>query len=119
MVDELQSKTIREERKLCTRLAGLQENVLDHPLASIAVKTRGRSCEVSDNLEDALDKHGRAMAEILGEADQLRLNTLREVVGILTPRQAVDFLAAGKKLRLCMQDWGKKNDLDHGRNSAN
>ncbi|KAL0321302.1 UNVERIFIED_CONTAM: protein DOG1-like 3 [Sesamum radiatum] len=85
MVDELQSKTIREERKLCTRLAGLQENVLDHPLASIAVKTRGRSCEASDNLEDALDKHGRAMAEILGEADQLRLNTLREVVGILTP----------------------------------
>ncbi|KAL0310619.1 UNVERIFIED_CONTAM: CBL-interacting protein kinase [Sesamum angustifolium] len=111
MVDELQSKTIREERKLCTRLAGLQENVLDHPLASIAVKTSGRSCEVSHNLEDALDKHGRAMAEILGEADRLRLNTLREVVGILTPRQAVDFLAAGKKLRLCMQDWGRRTIL--------
>ncbi|KAI3466745.1 hypothetical protein Pfo_023408 [Paulownia fortunei] len=116
MVDELQSKTIREERKLSTRMAGLQEDVLDQPLASIAMKSRGSSCESGSNVEEALDKHGRAMAEILEAADQLRLNTLREVIRILTPQQAVDFLAAGKKLRLCMQDWGRKRDLDHGRN---
>lgn len=116
LVDELQRKTIREERKLSTRLAGLQEDVLDHPLASIAVKSQGTRCDSSSGgVEAALDKHGRAMAEILEEADQLRLSTLRELVGILTPQQAVDFLAAGKKLRLCMQDWGKKRDLDHGR----
>ncbi|KAL8045752.1 hypothetical protein ABFX02_08G134400 [Erythranthe guttata] len=116
MVDGLQAKTIREERKLSARMAVLQEDVLDHPLASIAVQSEGRSSEMSGNLEAALDKHGRAMAEILEEADRLRLSSLRELIGILTPPQAVDFMAAGKKLRLCMQDWGKKRDLDHGRN---
>ncbi|EYU43339.1 hypothetical protein MIMGU_mgv1a024141mg, partial [Erythranthe guttata] len=69
MVDGLQAKTIREERKLSARMAG-------------------RSSEMSGNLEAALDKHGRAMAEILEEADRLRLSSLRELIGILTPPQA-------------------------------
>lgn len=112
-VDELQRKTIREERNLSTRLASLQEDLLDNPIASIAVAAGGGAC---GNVEAALDKHGSAMAEILEEADRLRLSTVKEIVRILTPRQAVDFLAAGKKLRLCMQEWGKKRDHDHGRN---
>ncbi|KAL6538681.1 2-deoxyglucose-6-phosphatase [Orobanche gracilis] len=119
MVDELQRRTIREEKKLSERLASLQDDMLDHPLADISVKSNRGSCRSSGNaygaVEAALDKHGRAMAGILTEADELRLNTLREFTKILMPRQAVDFLAAGKKLRLCMQDWGKKRDLDHGR----
>lgn len=113
-VDELQRKTIREERSLSTRQASLQEDLLDNPIASIVMAAGGGG---GGSAEAALDKHGRAMAEVLEEADRLRLGTVREVVRILTPRQAVDFLAAGKKLRLCMQEWGKKRDLDHGRNN--
>ncbi|KAI3456140.1 hypothetical protein Pfo_012803 [Paulownia fortunei] len=113
MVDELQKKTITEERKLSSRMAGLQEDVLDHPLASIAVESSGRSCGSRGDVDEALGEHGRAMIGIL-EADQLRLNTLREIIRTLTPPQAVNFLAAGKKLQLCMQDWGRKIDLDHG-----
>ncbi|GFP91704.1 tgacg-sequence-specific DNA-binding protein tga-2.1 [Phtheirospermum japonicum] len=108
LVDELRRRAIGEEKRMSERMAGLQEDMLDHPLAEIAVKSSGGA-------EEALDKHGGAMAEILKEADEMRMSTLREVVGILTPRQAVDFLAAGKKLRLCMQDWGRKRDIDHGR----
>ncbi|XP_073150282.1 protein DOG1-like 3 [Henckelia pumila] len=116
MVDHLQGNTISEERKLSTRLAGLQEDVLDHPLAAIAVKSGSQFNGSSGNVDEVLDKHGLAMAGILEEADRLRLNTLRELVRILDPPQAVNFLAAGKKLRLCVQDWGKKRDLDHGSN---
>ncbi|KAH6776798.1 hypothetical protein C2S52_014359 [Perilla frutescens var. hirtella] len=117
MVDELQRKTIREERSLSTRLASLQEDLLDNPIATMAVAASGGGGGggSSDNVEAALDKHGRSMAAILEEADRLRLGTVKEIVRILTPRQAVDFLAAGKKVRLCMQEWGKKRDLDHGR----
>ncbi|XP_057797582.1 protein DOG1-like 3 [Salvia miltiorrhiza] len=111
-VDDLHRKTIRDERSLSTRQASLQEDLLDTPIASIAVAPHA----AGGNVEAALDKHARAMAEVLEEADRLRLATVREIVRILTPRQAVDFLAAGKKLRLCMQEWGKKRDLDHGRN---
>lgn len=112
MVDELQRKTIREERNLSGRMAGLQEELLDNPLAAIAVKS---GCGGS-GFEAALDNHGRAMAATLEEADRLRLSTVKEIMKILTPPQAVDFLAAGKKHRLCMQEWGRKSDLEHGRN---
>ncbi|KAL1567414.1 2-deoxyglucose-6-phosphatase [Salvia divinorum] len=108
-VDDLHQRTIREERSLSTKLAMLQEDLLDNPIASIVVAAGG------GNVDAALDKHGREMAGVLEEADRLRLGTVKEIVRILTPRQAVDFLAAGKKLRLCMQEWGKKRDLDHGR----
>ncbi|KAL8511592.1 hypothetical protein ACS0TY_018123 [Phlomoides rotata] len=110
MVDELQRKTIVEERNLSGRMASLQEQLLDNPLAAIAMGGGG------GGLEAALDEHGRAMGAVLEEADRLRLSTLKEIMRILTPRQAVDFLAASKKHRLCMQEWGRKRDLEHGRN---
>ncbi|KAK6124282.1 hypothetical protein DH2020_017543 [Rehmannia glutinosa] len=118
MVDDLQRKTIGEERRLSTRMAGLQEDVLDHPLAEIVVESSGRSCGSSGGVEAALGEHGRGMVGVLEEADQLRLKTLRELIRILTPPQAVNFLAAGKKLQLCLRDWGRKRDMDHGRNQV-
>lgn len=116
MVDELQSKTIREERELSTRMAGSQEDVLDHPLVEITVKSGGGSCGPNGKVEEALGEHGGTLVAILEGADELRMNTLMEIIRILTPPQAVKFLAAGKKLQLCMQDWGRKRDLEHGRN---
>ncbi|XP_019248824.1 PREDICTED: protein DOG1-like 3 [Nicotiana attenuata] len=94
MVDELQSKTIREERKLSSRLA---------------------NCE---NADEPLDKYNKYMAAIMEEADELRMKTLKEIVVILEPDQAVEYLAAAKKIRLCIQQWGKKRDHDNT-NSCN
>lgn len=68
-------------------------------------------------MERALDEHESAMANIIQEADNLRLNTLKELLNILTPEQAVDFLASGKKLHSCIHDWGKRRDRKHGRTS--
>ncbi|KAG8372129.1 hypothetical protein BUALT_Bualt12G0034300 [Buddleja alternifolia] len=92
----------------------LHEDLSDHPLAGIVVKSNG--CGSNGDVQAALDKHGKAMAEILEEADKLRLNTMREIINILRPRQAVEFVSASKKLALCMQDWGRQRDVDHGRN---
>ncbi|GFP89609.1 transcription factor hbp-1b(c38) [Phtheirospermum japonicum] len=96
-VDELQRRTIAEERRLSTRAAG-------------------RGCGVRDEVGAALGGHGGEMLEVLGEADRLRMRTLTEVLKILTPREAVSFLAAGKKLQLCLQQWGRESDREHGRN---
>lgn len=116
LVDELQGRTIAKERALSTQIAGLQEDMLDQPIAELALLSEGaKQGETSRNVDAVLDKHGAAMAAILEEADRLRMTTVREIVKILTPSQAVDFLAAGKKIRLCMQDWGRKRDEDHGR----
>ncbi|KAL3617025.1 2-deoxyglucose-6-phosphatase [Castilleja foliolosa] len=115
-VDELQRRTIAEERRLSTRAARLQEDVLDQPLASIIVKAEGGGCGARGEVRAALGAHGREMLEVLREADRLRMNTLTEVLKIMTPKEAVSFLAAGKKIQLCLQQWGKESDREHGRN---
>ncbi|KAI5326870.1 hypothetical protein L3X38_035944 [Prunus dulcis] len=50
--------------------------------------------EMNREVEETMDEHGQAMVRILEEADQLRLSTVKELVNILTPLQAVDFLVA-------------------------
>lgn len=41
------------------------------------------------------------------EADELRMETLKEIVlNILKPIQAVEYLEAAKRMRLCIGKWG-------------
>ncbi|XP_060194266.1 protein DOG1-like 1 [Lycium barbarum] len=109
MIDELQGKTIREERNLTTRLASLQEDMVGQPLAS-KMKKKGE-CE---NADEPLDKHSQHMAGVMEEADELRMKTLKEIVlTILEPVQGVEYLAAAKKIRFCVNQWGKKRDHEH------
>lgn len=107
MINDLHMKTIKEEEKLSNKLVGLQENIADQPIAIVA-KRMSRVGETSGEIDHALDEHQSSMANILQEADKLRLSTLKELLGILTPLQGVDFLAARKKLHLCMHEWGKQ-----------
>ncbi|XP_041023976.1 protein DELAY OF GERMINATION 1 [Juglans microcarpa x Juglans regia] len=97
-------------------MASLQEDVADHSIVGIA-KGLSQVGEMNGEVDRALDKHEQAMVGVLEEADRLRLSTLKELIGILTPRQAVDFLAVSKKLHLCVHQWGKRRDLRHGRGS--
>ncbi|MBA0673099.1 hypothetical protein Goklo_029178 [Gossypium klotzschianum] len=114
MINNLHIKTIEEEEKLSSQLAGLQENIADQPIAMVA-KRMSRVGESSENVDHALDELESSMANILQEADKLRLSTLKELLAILTPLQGVDFLVASKKLHLCMHKWGKTRDNRHGR----
>ncbi|XP_052181887.1 protein DELAY OF GERMINATION 1 [Diospyros lotus] len=115
LVDRLQRKNIKEENMLSSRMASLQENIADDPLAAVA-RSLSPIGESDVDTDRALDAHAKAMASMLGEADQLRLRTLKDLMGILTPLQGVEFLAASKKLQLSMHEWGKKIDHSLGRN---
>ncbi|PQP98846.1 hypothetical protein Pyn_14149 [Prunus yedoensis var. nudiflora] len=110
-------KTIREEERLTGELAALQEDIADQPIAMIA-KGLSQLGEMNREVEEALDEHGQAMVRILEEADQLRLSTVKELVNILTPLQAVDFLVASKKLHLCVHKWGRNRDQKLGGKSG-
>ncbi|KAK8551469.1 hypothetical protein V6N13_119927 [Hibiscus sabdariffa] len=114
MINDLHMKTIKEEEKLSSQFASLQENIADHPIAIVA-KRLSHVGEPSGEADRALDEHEVSMSNILQEADTLRLSTLKELLGILTPLQGVDFLVASKKLHLCMHEWGKTRDTRHGR----
>ncbi|KAM3284930.1 hypothetical protein P3S67_023729 [Capsicum chacoense] len=110
MIDALQAKTIKQEKILSSKLASLQEDIVDQPIASKIINEMGEC----GNADEALDEHGRHMAGIMEEADELRMETLKEIVlNILKPIQAVEYLEAAKRMRLCFGKWGEKRDQQH------
>ncbi|KAK2656372.1 hypothetical protein Ddye_009424 [Dipteronia dyeriana] len=98
-VDELQMKTIREEKKVTEKMAKLQETVADSSMVELSHKVtelirsgdRMSSEEEDEQVESNLASKEEGFKEMLDKADDLRLRTLREVISILKPMQAVHF----------------------------
>lgn len=72
--------------------------------------------ETSHNevVDKAMDKHALDLYDVLMEADKLRLNTLKGMIDILTPLQAVELLVAAQKLHLSLHEWSKRRDIRMG-----
>ncbi|CAO2827358.1 unnamed protein product [Amaranthus hypochondriacus] len=118
-VDELQRQTIREERELTEILAVHQETVADSSmvqLSHIATELMEDNSErvetesMKERVESTIRRKEDKLKEILGKADDLRLRTLKRLVDILSPIQAVHFLIAAAELHLRVHDWGMKKD---------
>ncbi|KAL5576517.1 hypothetical protein UlMin_018216 [Ulmus minor] len=112
LVDCLRRKTISEEESLTSMVAGLQEDIADQPVAVIATGLC-RLGELTGEVDKVLDEHEKAMVGVLEGADKLRMNTFKELLNVLTPLQAIHFIAASKKLHLCVHEWGNKRDRKH------
>ncbi|KAI3887048.1 hypothetical protein MKX03_025622 [Papaver bracteatum] len=113
LVGELQCRTIQEEERLSKRMANIQENIADcRQLTRRANNSDDSNTEsrIGQVEQYSLDSHSKDLASILVDSDKLRMNTLRELIGIFTPLQAVEFLIAGKQLHLCMNHWGQRRD---------
>ncbi|PIA42170.1 hypothetical protein AQUCO_02100199v1, partial [Aquilegia coerulea] len=119
LVNELQCKIIQEEEKLTTLMASLQEKIADRPLALLAYESDLHSSETGGDLDQAVHASALALSSVLVESDTLRVNTLKEMVKILTPLQGVDFLVATMKLHLSVHHWGKTRDHQYGRCNNN
>ncbi|XP_051129120.1 protein DELAY OF GERMINATION 1-like [Andrographis paniculata] len=115
LINSLQLTTIQEEDRISRELASLQEEVADQPIVFIA-RDLLRHRDAGDEADAALEVIDVALTKILLQADNLRLNTLKELLGMLTPIQGVRFLAMAKKLHLCFHQWGQRKDHLHGRN---
>ncbi|XP_050222105.1 protein DOG1-like 3 [Mercurialis annua] len=113
-INDLHCRIIKREEQLTNKQASLQEEMADDPVSVIAKEHRDAR-ESYEQVQSNIQKYEGAMFGILQEADNLRLTTLKELVSILTPLQAVDFLAADKKLHLCLHEWGKRRDALQGR----
>lgn len=122
-IDELQRQTVREERKLTENLAALQETVADKSMVELSHMAtellrnqnsvnlgRGGTELVSERVGSTIGTKEDELKEILGRADDLRLRTLRNVVDILSPIQAVYFLIAAAELHLRVHEWGMEKD---------
>nr|AIN76390.1 DOG1 [Sisymbrium officinale] len=108
-INVLHVKIIDEEEKMTKKVSSLQEDAADIPISTVAYAEEHVG-EPNVAVDQALDKQEEAMAALLAEADNLRVDTLSKIIEILTPLQAADFLLAGKKLHLSMHEWGVLRD---------
>lgn len=127
LVNDLHKTTLREEDRIASQMATLQESVADRPLFPIvnglSQRRRSGSATAPANAvagpEAALEEYAEAVARMVGEADRLRVNTARMLLSdILTPRQAVELLTTAKQLHLSVHQWGDQRDQRHGHNPS-
>lgn len=57
-----------------------------------------------------IDAKMEKLVEILEKADKLRMKTLQNLVELLTPQQAVEFLIALAHLQFGIRRWGINHD---------
>ncbi|EXB53541.1 hypothetical protein L484_007912 [Morus notabilis] len=121
-VDGLQRRTIKEEKEISEEMAKRQETLaapdiveLSHVVSEQMTAGGGGSRdgdeeEEEERVETALKPKEKGLEEVLERADELRLRTLKDVIHLLTPIQAVHFLIAAAELHLRIHEWGKKRD---------
>ncbi|XP_064948050.1 protein DOG1-like 2 [Musa acuminata AAA Group] len=93
-IDELQRRTIRGELEISAEMAAVQEGLAE-PFPRSDAELEGKVGELT---------------RVMERADELRLRTLREVVDILEPVQAVDLLVAAADLEIGLREFGLSQD---------
>uniref|UniRef100_A0A2N9EE61 DOG1 domain-containing protein n=1 Tax=Fagus sylvatica TaxID=28930 RepID=A0A2N9EE61_FAGSY len=92
-VSELQCETVKEENVITEELSEWQDG----------------ASEVIGECGDFEKKIGRLIS-VIKRADDLRLRTVRRVVELLTPQQAVEFLIGAAQLQFGIHGWGINHD---------
>lgn len=96
-VSELQCETVKEENAITDELSEWQDGANEVMLGSFT---------------DLGGSIGR-LASIVKKADDLRLRTISNMVELLTPQQAVEFLIAAGELQFGVYEWGRRLDHRH------
>ncbi|KAF1866882.1 hypothetical protein Lal_00018268 [Lupinus albus] len=92
-VSELQCDTVKEENAITEELSEWQES----------------ASEMMGPRADINDKIGR-LVTIIKKADDLRLRTLKSMIDLLSPQQAIQFLIASAELLVGIRGWGLNHD---------
>lgn len=131
-LDDMQRRTIREEREITDVMAKHQETVADNPMVELShvvseilrvdesesEGNNNNNKELEERIESTLEPKVEGLEKILQRADDLRLRTLQGIVNVLTPKQAIYFLIAAAELHLRLHEWGKKKDARKGHASS-
>ncbi|KAH1202364.1 Protein DOG1-like 4 [Glycine max] len=113
----MQRRIIFEEREVTHLMESHQETVADAPIVELSHLRGevGEDKEIEEKvIESALVPLMEGLEQILLKADELRLRTLKAIVNVLTPKQAIHFLIADAELYLRVHEWGKKMDSRKG-----
>ncbi|XP_075494294.1 protein DOG1-like 4 [Primulina tabacum] len=114
-VNELQLETIQKEKEISEKQAKLQETVADSTMvelthsATMLIREGGSALD-EGRIDATLAPKEAGLGRILQRADNLRLKTLKNIIGVLSPKQGVHFLIAAAELHLRLHEWGKRRD---------
>lgn len=119
-IDSLKMETIRHEREISEQEAAAQESVGSASMVAISHQVRETLLELASEdvgstepktMDADMKKSRDVMRKVLETADTLRLDTLKGIVEILRPLQAVHFLIAVSELILGVHEFGKRVDF--------
>ena len=124
--DQLQRRTVNREREIEDAAASAQvrhKNKIKidlHELMSAYVQEALATAKMveltggggidAEAMEREMQANADGMKRVLEMADALRLETMRGVVALLRPAQAVHFLLAAAELHLAVHDFGRRKD---------
>ncbi|BAF03995.1 protein DELAY OF GERMINATION 1 [Oryza sativa Japonica Group] len=106
--DQLQRITVSKEREIENAAASAQESLATVKMVELA----GGGGMDAEGMEMEMRSKADGMRRVLEMADGLRLETMREVVALLRPSQAVHFLIAAAELHLAVHEFGRRKDGD-------
>ncbi|XP_057795025.1 protein DELAY OF GERMINATION 1-like [Salvia miltiorrhiza] len=113
LIDKLQRSTVAEEWRISKKVAKQQESVADAEMVELSQANRAEDDGegiIGRRIKSAIRVKEEGFQKVLQSADDLRLGTLKAVVGILSPIQAVHFLIAAGELHLSLHEWGRDKD---------
>lgn len=96
-VSELQCLTVQDENQIGDELGTWQEEV---------ARSEPEWSGLCGNGPDGLNRLLAKLGTVVAKADDLRMKTIRQVVELLTPQQAAEFLIAAAELQLGIRRWG-------------
>ncbi|KAM0953694.1 putative transcription factor TGA like domain-containing protein [Dioscorea sansibarensis] len=112
-VDELQRRVIKKEREITEEEAAAQERVANRKMVETAdamTEKVAREVEMVERMEEEMKRRRGDMERVLEKADRLRMETMKEIVEMLKPMQAVHFLIAAVELLLRVHEFGMAKD---------
>ncbi|CAL4965418.1 unnamed protein product [Urochloa decumbens] len=112
--DQLQRRTIKREREIEDAAATAQEALATARMVELA----GGGEMNGEAMEREMETKADGMRRVLDMADALRLETMRGVVALLRPAQAVHFLLAAAELHLAVHEFGRRKDGHAGAGAA-
>nr|QEO19209.1 putative DELAY OF GERMINATION 1-like isoform X1 [Cymbidium ensifolium] len=110
-IDKLHQATLKREKEISEEEASAQEKVADDKMVQLSHVITEMGGEVG-MMEEEMKGKRDAMEEVLRNADSLRIETLKALVEILKPIQAVHFLIAAAELHLRVHEFGRKKDKE-------
>ncbi|KAL2654105.1 hypothetical protein R1flu_022233 [Riccia fluitans] len=108
-ISDLQVTTQDLEDELTHKEAVLQQGLADQPVLTLALGAVGEESEQGENvtaLKDAMNDKVKALEDLIRDADNLRLETLKNMLSILNPVQAAQYLLVGGKLQNAIRKLG-------------